>query len=86
MAWCRLRPARMRTPAGRFTYGGWGQGYHDDVAMQDFAAGWGRATDGNPFRDHMNAARKYVVSRTLDDVDAWPNSVLLRGEARRWPT
>ncbi len=30
----------------------------------------------------MNAARKYVVSRTLDDVDAWPNSVL-RGEVRR---
>lgn len=30
----------------------------------------------------MNAAQqKYVVSRTLGDVDAWSNSVLLRGEA-----
>jgi dihydrofolate reductase len=48
---------------------------------QDFTAVWGRATDGNPFSTHMNAARKYVVSRTLVDVDAWSNSVLLRGEA-----
>jgi dihydrofolate reductase len=45
---------------------------------QDFAAVWGRATDGNPFTTHMNAARKYVVSRSLTDVDAWQNSVLLR--------
>jgi dihydrofolate reductase len=86
---------------GGFTHGGWGQGYHDDVAMQeastamsrpgamllgrrtwqDFATVWGRATDDNPFSTHMNAARKYVVSRSLDDVTAWPNSVVLHGEA-----
>jgi dihydrofolate reductase len=48
---------------------------------QDFASVWGRATDGNPFSTHMNAARKYVVSRTLNGVAAWSNSVLLRGEA-----
>ncbi|MES9537530.1 dihydrofolate reductase family protein [Actinomadura sp. NPDC000600] len=48
---------------------------------EDFYKAWGRATDGNPFTTHMNAARKYVVSRTLDDADAWENSVLLRGEA-----
>jgi len=29
----------------------------------------------------MNAATKYVVSRSLVDVDAWQNSVLLRGDA-----
>jgi dihydrofolate reductase len=29
----------------------------------------------------MNAAAKYVVSRTLEDVDAWQNSILLRGDA-----
>jgi dihydrofolate reductase len=29
----------------------------------------------------MNAATKYVVSRTLQDADAWQNSVLLRGNA-----
>ncbi|MEU4820735.1 dihydrofolate reductase family protein [Actinomadura sp. NPDC023710] len=48
---------------------------------EDFLRAWGRATDGNPFTEHMNAATKYVASRTLDDVDAWQNSILLRGEA-----
>ena len=48
---------------------------------QDFITAWGRLTDGNPFTTHMNAATKYVVSRTLEDADAWQNSVLLRGDA-----
>jgi dihydrofolate reductase len=48
---------------------------------QDFTTIWGRATDGNPFSTHMNATRKYVVSRTLDDVGAWSNSILLSGDA-----
>jgi dihydrofolate reductase len=48
---------------------------------QDFTTVWSRATDGNPFTTHMNAATKYVVSRTLADADAWPNSILLRGDA-----
>jgi dihydrofolate reductase len=48
---------------------------------QDFTSAWGRATDGNPFSTHMNAATKYVVSRTLPDAKAWQNSILLRGEA-----
>jgi dihydrofolate reductase len=48
---------------------------------QDFITAWGRQTDGNPFTMHMNAATKYVVSRTLEDADAWQNSILLRGEA-----
>jgi dihydrofolate reductase len=48
---------------------------------QDFTTVWGRATDGNPFSTHMNATRKYVVSRTLDDVGAWSNSILLSGDA-----
>jgi len=48
---------------------------------QDFITAWGRLTDGNPVTTHMNAATKYVVSRTLQDVDAWPNSILLRGDA-----
>jgi dihydrofolate reductase len=42
---------------------------------------WGRRTDGNPYTRHMNAATKYVVSRTLPDVGAWQNSILLRGDA-----
>ena len=48
---------------------------------QDFITAWGRLTDGNPFTTHMNAATKYVVSRTLENADAWQNSVLLRGDA-----
>ncbi|WAL67901.1 dihydrofolate reductase family protein [Amycolatopsis cynarae] len=48
---------------------------------QDFLTSWGRATADNPFSAHLNAATKYVVSRALKDVDAWQNSVLLRGDA-----
>jgi dihydrofolate reductase len=48
---------------------------------EDFITVWGRRSDGNPFSTHMNAATKYVVSRTLADADAWQNSVLLRGDA-----
>ncbi|WP_089102471.1 dihydrofolate reductase family protein [Streptomyces hyaluromycini] len=47
----------------------------------DFITAWGNATDGNPFTTHMNAATKYVVSRTLENADAWQNSILLPGEA-----
>jgi dihydrofolate reductase len=48
---------------------------------QDFITAWGRLTDGNPFTMRMNATAKYVVSRTLEDAGAWPNSILLRGDA-----
>ncbi|MCG3749362.1 dihydrofolate reductase family protein [Amycolatopsis sp. Poz14] len=48
---------------------------------EDFATAWGPRTDGNPFTAHMNAATKYVVSTTLDNADAWQNSVLLQGSA-----
>jgi dihydrofolate reductase len=50
---------------------------------EDFARVWGRATDGNPFSTLMNAATKYVVSRSLDNAGAWSNSILLRGDAAR---
>ncbi|MFD0684315.1 dihydrofolate reductase family protein [Actinomadura fibrosa] len=48
---------------------------------EDFTTAWGYRTDGNPFTRHMNAAKKYVVSKTLPNADAWENSILLRGEA-----
>lgn len=48
---------------------------------EDFITAWGRLTDGNPVTTKMNAATKYVVSRTLQDADAWQNSILLRGDA-----
>jgi dihydrofolate reductase len=48
---------------------------------QDFITAWAGLTDGNPVTTAMNATTKYVVSRTLEDADAWQNSILLRGEA-----
>ena len=48
---------------------------------QDFTTVWSRQTDGNPFTTRMNATTKYVVSRTLADSSAWPNSILLHGDA-----
>ena len=48
---------------------------------QDFITAWAHRTDGNPFTTRMNATTKYVVSRTLENADAWQNSVLLRGDA-----
>ena len=44
---------------------------------------WAHREDGNPYTARMNAVTKYVVSTTLDDTDAWQNSVLLRGDATR---
>ena len=48
---------------------------------QDFSTAWGQSTDGNPFTTLMNAATKYVVSRTLRNVDDWQNSILLPDDA-----
>jgi dihydrofolate reductase len=48
---------------------------------QDFVTAWAGRNDGNPFTTHMNAATKYVASRSLQDVDSWQNSVLLRGDS-----
>ena len=50
---------------------------------QDFITAWAGQTDGNPFTTRMNATTKYVVSRTLTDASAWPNSILLPGDAAR---
>ncbi len=48
---------------------------------QDFITAWSRRADGNPVTTKLNAAAKYVVSRSLEDAEAWQNSVLLRGDA-----
>ena len=34
---------------------------------EDFISTWAHSTDDNPFTAHMNAATKYVVSRTLPE-------------------
>jgi dihydrofolate reductase len=50
---------------------------------EDFVTVWAHREDGNPFTTHMNDVTKYVASTGLSDVDAWQNSVLLRGDAVR---
>ncbi|GAB7034474.1 dihydrofolate reductase family protein [Streptomyces sp. NPDC021749] len=47
---------------------------------QTMAAAWpGRA--GDPFADHMNAVRKYVVTGTLGDADlTWHNTTRIPGD------
>lgn len=47
----------------------------------DFITAWAGRDDGNPFTTYMNAATKYVCSRTLENADGWQNSTLLKGEA-----
>jgi dihydrofolate reductase len=42
---------------------------------------WPKQTDGNPFTDVLNNARKYVASTTLDEPLPWQNSTLLDGDA-----
>lgn len=44
---------------------------------EQMAAFWPRQTDGNPFTEHLNRARKYVVSTTLEDPLPWENSTVL---------
>jgi dihydrofolate reductase len=46
---------------------------------EQFAAYWPQQTD-NPFTPHLNAARKYVATRTLTQA-AWENTTLLEGDA-----
>jgi dihydrofolate reductase len=44
-----------------------------------FAALW--PSRSGEFPDLMNGIAKYVVSSTLEDVDEWPNSELIEGDA-----
>jgi len=45
---------------------------------EDLLPHWNKA--GGPFKDMLNNMPKYVVSRTLKEPLAWPNSTLLAGE------
>jgi len=47
---------------------------------QDFYSVWPGRKD-NPFTGILNAAQKYVASRTLDEPLPWQNSTLLKGDA-----
>jgi dihydrofolate reductase len=48
------------------------------TTWQLFSRLWPTRTD--PFSTKMNAAPKWVVSRTLTDVSAWANSTVIQGE------
>ncbi len=47
------------------------------VTYQGFAAAWPSMTDEVGFADRMNSLPKFVVSKTLDEVE-WNNSRLIK--------
>ena len=49
------------------------------VTYQGFAAVWPSQSDEAGFADRMNSLPKYVVSTTLQGVDEWNNSRLIKG-------
>jgi dihydrofolate reductase len=55
---------------GRVTYADWAQYWPNYSGDGDDAA----------FANWINSSPKYVVSTTLDSVDEWPNSTLLKGD------
>ena len=51
------------------------------VTYQEFASYWPhQSNDEVPLADHMNDTPKVVVSETLDSVDEWQNSTLIKGD------
>ncbi|MDQ3654870.1 MAG: dihydrofolate reductase family protein [Chloroflexota bacterium] len=48
---------------------------------EDFYAIWPNQPQPNPFTEVLNASRKYVASRTLEEPLPWENSTLLDGDA-----
>ena len=49
------------------------------VTYQEWVGYWPTSTD-EPFASYINAIPKYVVSKTLENVDAWRNTTLLKGD------
>lgn len=50
------------------------------VTYQEFASYWPhQSNDEVPIADHMNNTPKVVVSETLEAVDDWQNSTLIKG-------
>ncbi|HZR48235.1 MAG TPA: dihydrofolate reductase family protein [Streptosporangiaceae bacterium] len=48
------------------------------VTFTEFAGYWPTSTD-EPFASWINGVQKYVASTTLDSVDNWENSTLIKG-------
>ena len=49
--------------------------------FEKMQAAWSHGPADNPFTAIMNAARKYVASRTLQETPDWANTVLMPSEA-----
>src|SRR5437588_11730922 len=49
------------------------------VTYQEWASYWPTATD-EPFATFINSTPKYVFSTTLDSVEEWKNSTLIKGD------
>jgi len=49
------------------------------VTYQEWASYWPSATD-EPFASFINSTPKYVFSTTLDSVEEWQNSTLIKGD------
>lgn len=49
------------------------------VTYQEFASYWPHQGNDTPGAEFMNPVQKYVVSTTLQNVDAWQNSTLIDG-------
>ncbi len=49
------------------------------VTYQEFAGYWPNQTSDVELADYMNTTPKFVVSTTLDSVDEWQNSTLIKG-------
>src|SRR5215216_6901349 len=48
---------------------------------EEFASYWPHQSSDVPPADYMNNTPKLVVSNTLDSVDEWQNSTLIKGNA-----
>jgi dihydrofolate reductase len=48
------------------------------VTFSEWAGYWPDSTD-EPFASWINSTQKYVASTTLESVDDWPNSTLIKG-------
>jgi dihydrofolate reductase len=66
----RAMGMRMASSAGLL----FGRRTYDDLLSH-----WNSVPD-SPFAEPLNAARKWVVSTTLEEPLPWPNSTLLRGD------
>ena len=48
------------------------------VTFTEWAGYWPASTD-EPFASYINSTQKYVASSTLESVDQWSNSTLIKG-------